>query len=470
MADVVPTPTASQQTPRNVRAAVVVGTALEWFDFYLYAAMAALVFGTVFFPSVDPATATLASVATFGAGFLARPFGGIVFGALGDRIGRKKVLSLTFALMGASSALIGLLPSYAAIGVAAPILLVVLRLLQGLGAGAEFASAIAVAYEHADPRRRGRQGSWPALGSNIGLLCSSLVVALLSSMSDEFLYSIGWRIPFVLSFVLVGVGLFVRMRMPETPQFEEAAAKRKGRAGARSPLRALARHHWRGLLVIMVMYFGYNAASYTFKTFSLAYLDTYRGVSATVGALGISIASAVAIVIVPLAGALADRIGAQRIMLVCGLGVAALAFPFFWLLDTGTPVLIWLGLVAATGMVIPAMFAAQGAFFASQFPVEVRASGVGTGREVSGALAGGFAPVAALGLVQLSPSNDTWGVSLLFVGAAVLILLGLFLSRTFAGSAGPGQASSEHSPAASMPSTPALAGRENSAPRSSEHR
>ncbi|MGH8964601.1 MAG: MFS transporter, partial [Actinomycetes bacterium] len=300
---------------RNVRNAVVVGTALEWFDFYLYAAMAALVFGAVFFPSVDPATGTLVSLATFGAGFLARPVGGILFGALGDRIGRKKVLALTFALMGTSTACIGLLPSYESIGAAAPILLVALRLLQGLGAGAEFASAIAVSYEHAEPGRRGRQGAWPALGSNLGLLCSSLVITLLASLSEEFLYGFGWRIPFLLSFALVGAGIFVRLRMPETPEFEDAARNQRR---ARSPLRELVRGHWRPLLVIMVMYFGYNSASYTFKTFSLAYLDTYRGVSPQVGTFGISIAGAVALLVVPLAGRLADRYGARQVVLACG--------------------------------------------------------------------------------------------------------------------------------------------------------
>jgi MFS family permease len=428
MADAVPRTTGpDRSTRRRLGAAVIIGSALEWFDFYLYASMAALVFGEVFFPAVDPATATLASVATFAVGFLARPVGGVLFGALGDRIGRKRVLSLTFVLMGASSAGIGLLPSYASVGALAPVLLVVLRLLQGLGAGAEFGSAIAMAYETADPGRRGRQGSWPALGVNLGLLCSSLVVAGLTSLDQEFLLGIGWRIPFLLSVVLVAGGVWVRRSMPETPEFERAGTEDKR---ARRPLVTLVRAHWPSLAVVMVVTIGYNGASYIFKTFSLAYLTSFRDVPASVGAFGVSIASAVAIVIVPLAGRLADGVGARLVVLLGAVATVALAFPFFWLLDTGTPVLIWAALVASTGVAIPMMLAAQGAFLAQQFPVAVRASGLGTGREVGGAFAGGLAPVAALALVQDSASHATWGVSLLFVLAGLLICGGAAADRS----------------------------------------
>ncbi|AXB42520.1 MFS transporter [Amycolatopsis albispora] len=406
--------------PRGVGPAVIIGSALEWFDFYLYASMAALVFGDVFFPGGDPAAATMAAVATFAVGFLARPLGGVVFGALGDRIGRKRVLSLTFLLMGVSSAGIGLLPTYEAVGIAAPILLVVLRLLQGLGAGAEFGGAIAVAYEHAAPGRRGRQGAWPALGVNLGLLLSSLTVAALTSTDKEFLNGFGWRIPFLLSFALIGVGVWVRRRLPETPEFE--AVVRTGHR--RAPLRELVRGNWRALLVVMVITIGYNGVSYIFKTFSLAYLTNYRDVPANVGALGISIASFFAIITVPIAGRLADRLSAKAVVLTGGVATVALAFPFFWLLDTGNPWLIWTGLVCATGIVVPAMLAAQGAFLAQQFPAEVRSSGLGTGREVGGAFAGGLAPLAALALVQSTPGHGSWAVSLLFVAGGLFIVLG----------------------------------------------
>ncbi|WP_409465327.1 MFS transporter [Amycolatopsis sp. GA6-003] len=422
----------TRKAPRGVGVAVIVGSALEWFDFYLYASMAALVFGHVFFPPGNDAAATMASVATFAVGFLARPVGGIVFGALGDRIGRKKVLSWTFVLMGVSSAGIGLLPGYASAGLLAPVLLVVLRLLQGLGAGAEFGGAIAVAYEHADPRKRGRQGSWPALGVNVGLLVSSLAVAGLTTLDKEFLHGFGWRIPFLASFLLVGVGLWVRRRVPETPEFENLVRSKKNRprGWANRPLVKLFRSDWRALAVVMVITIGYNGVSYVFKTFSLAYLTNFRGVPANVGALGISIASGTAIVTVPIAGWISDRIGAKKVVVAGAVATGLLAFPFFWLLDTGVNWYIWLGLVFATGIVVPAMLSAQGAFLAKQFPAEVRSTGLGTGREVGGAVSGGLAPLAALAIVEASATHATWGVSLLFLAGALCIGLGALADQS----------------------------------------
>lgn len=289
-----------------VAPAVIVGSAIEWFDFYLFASMAAIVFGGVFFPSQSTVMGALSAIATFAAGFVVRPLGGVLFGVLGDKIGRKRVLSMSFLLMGLSSGLIGLIPSYAAIGALAPVLLLLLRLCQGLGAGAEFSSAIAVSYEHAGSNQRGRFGSWPALGVNIGLFASSLTVAVLASCSPEFLYGWGWRIPFLASFGLVAIGLWVRSKMPESPEFESMATGTQSRSGA-TPLRDLLRNNWRGLLVVGSITVGYLSASYLFKTFSMSYLTEFRGVAASVGAFGVTVASAVAIASVPIAGRLADR-------------------------------------------------------------------------------------------------------------------------------------------------------------------
>ena len=420
---------------KAVGPAVVIGSALEWFDFYLYASMAALVFGKLFFPSGNPTAATLASMATFAVGFLARPFGGILFGSLGDRFGRKNVLSATFLLMGISSGLIGLLPTYSSAGLAAPALLVVLRLLQGLGAGAELGSATAVAYEHADARTRGFRGSLPALGVNIGLFASSLTVTVLTSLDEEFLYSWGWRIPFVATFALVGLGFWVRRQMPETPEFEEAVRSKAARRQAQ-PLRSLLKSDWRGLAVVMAVTLGYNGASYIFKTFSLSYLTQFRDVPANVGAFGITLASACAIITVPIAGRICDVVGARRVMLTGALATAALAFPFFWLLDTGENIAIWGALILATGVVIPSMLSAQGAFLSQQFPTRTRVSGLGTGREVGGAFSGGLAPVAALALVTATPGNGTWAVSLMFIAGAAFIGVGAWFDQREAVEAG----------------------------------
>ncbi|MBV6761939.1 MFS transporter [Rhodococcus opacus] len=415
-------------TRKRIGPAVVVGTALEWFDFFLYSSMAALVFGQVFFPSSNSAASTLAAFATFAVGFLARPLGGILFGIMGDKIGRKAVLSLSLVIMGGASGLIGILPSYAAIGAAAPVLLVVLRVIQGFGAGAEFGSAIAVAYEHADEKTRGRFTALPALGVQIGLLAASLAVTAVTSFGNDFLYTWGWRIPFLASFALVAIGYWIRRSMPETPEFERVPTAQLERRNSKV-LGDLLRSDWRGLLVVAAVYAGYAAISYTFKTFSLSYLSEFRDVPANVGSFGVALASAVAITVVPFAGRLCDWIDIRWTMLLSAGGVLLLAFPMFWLLNTGNPVYIWTVLILGTGILAPIMIVASSPFMAQQFPTEVRSSGLGAGREISGAIAGGLAPLAALTIVTLSPTNATWGVSLLLMACALLVVLGLVFDQ-----------------------------------------
>lgn len=410
---------------RRVATATIVGSALEWYDFYLYASMAALVFGKIFFPQSDDATGTMAAFATFAAGFLARPLGGIMFGHLADRIGRRSVLIVTFVLMGISTGLIGLLPTYDTAGVAAPVALVILRIFQGLGAGAEYSSAAVVAYEHADENRRGRQGAWPALGLNLGLLLSSLTVTVLTTLDEQTLLTWGWRVPFVASFALAGVGLWVRSRVPESPDFHNSKKKKEEqKAAPQLPFVTLLRKQRRGLLVVLAVSLGYNALSYIFKTFSLAYLSDFQNVSPSVGAFGITLASATAIVTVPLFGWASDRFGSRRVLAGGGIASVLFAFPFFLLLDTRNSTVIWLCLIIATGVLAPAMFAPQGAFLSRQFPPDVRVSGVGTGREIGAALSGGLAPLAALAIVGASVTHATWGVSLILIAGGIVVVIG----------------------------------------------
>lgn len=215
------TPEQNRKRLRKVAAATIFGSMLEWYDFYLYATMAAIVFSKIFFDASNPQVASLLAFSTFAIGFIARPFGGVLFGYLGDRFGRKQVLVVTFCMMGLCTTLIGLIPSYASIGIWAPIILVLVRIIQGLGAGAELSAAAVTSYEHASEGKRGSQGAWPALGLNLGLLLSSLTVYLLTMNGNDFLLSGGWRIPFICSIVLVGVGFWVRRSIPETPQFAE---------------------------------------------------------------------------------------------------------------------------------------------------------------------------------------------------------------------------------------------------------
>lgn len=414
-------PEQTRKRLRKVAAATIFGSMLEWYDFYLYATMAAIVFSKIFFDNSDPKTATLMAFSTFAIGFIARPFGGILFGYLGDKFGRKQVLVLTFCLMGVCTTLIGLIPSYASIGIWAPILLVFIRIIQGLGAGAELSGAAVTSYEHAAQGKRGSQGAWPALGLNLGLLLSSLTIYLLTINGNEFLLAGGWRIPFICSIVLVGVGLWVRNSIPETPQFQELskqAAKAKP-----SPLKALFKNDLKGLAVVFFVAIGYNALSYIFKTFSLAYLTQFKGVDVHVTSLSVTIASLVAIVAVPCFGWLCDKWSSKTVLMLGGLCSLLFAYPFLALLNSGESLMIYLAIGVGTGILAPMMFAPQGSFLSRQFPTQTRSSGFGTGREIGTAIAGGLAPLGALSMVAASATHSTDGVVIILAVAALLVVV-----------------------------------------------
>ncbi|AZE55099.1 putative MFS-type transporter [Pseudomonas synxantha] len=415
------TPVQTRKRLRKVAAATIFGSMLEWYDFYLYATMAAIVFSKIFFDNSDPKTATLMAFSTFAIGFIARPFGGILFGYLGDKFGRKQVLVLTFCLMGVCTTLIGLIPSYASIGIWAPILLVFIRIIQGLGAGAELSGAAVTSYEHAAQGKRGSQGAWPALGLNLGLLLSSLTIYLLTINGNEFLLAGGWRIPFICSIVLVGVGLWVRNSIPETPQFQELskeAAKAKP-----SPLKALFKNDLKGLAVVFFVAIGYNALSYIFKTFSLAYLTQFKGVDVHVTSLSVTIASLVAIVAVPCFGWLCDKWSSKTVLMLGGLCSLLFAYPFLALLNSGESLMIYLAIGVGTGILAPMMFAPQGSFLSRQFPTQTRSSGFGTGREIGTAIAGGLAPLGALSMVAASATHSTDGVVIILAVSALLVVV-----------------------------------------------
>ncbi|MDN5483604.1 MAG: MHS family MFS transporter [Pseudomonas sp.] len=415
------TPEQTRKRLRKVAAATIFGSMLEWYDFYLYATMAAIVFSKIFFDNSDPKTATLMAFSTFAIGFIARPFGGILFGYLGDKFGRKQVLVLTFCLMGVCTTLIGLIPSYASIGIWAPILLVFIRIIQGLGAGAELSGAAVTSYEHASQGKRGSQGAWPALGLNLGLLLSSLTIYLLTINGNEFLLAGGWRIPFICSIVLVGVGLWVRNSIPETPQFE-ALSKEKARAKP-SPLKALFKNDLKGLAVVFFVAIGYNALSYIFKTFSLAYLTQFKGVDVHVTSLSVTIASLVAIVAVPCFGWLCDKWSSKTVLMLGGLCSLLFAYPFLALLNSGESLMIYLAIGVGTGILAPMMFAPQGSFLSRQFPTQTRSSGFGTGREIGTAIAGGLAPLGALSMVAASATHSTDGVVVILAISALLVVV-----------------------------------------------
>ncbi|MDD2056135.1 MHS family MFS transporter [Pseudomonas sp. GD03860] len=415
------TPEQKKKRLRKVAAATIFGSMLEWYDFYLYATMAAIVFSKIFFDASNPAVASLLAFSTFAIGFIARPFGGVLFGYLGDRFGRKQVLVLTFCLMGVCTTLIGLIPSYATIGIWAPIILVFVRIIQGLGAGAELAGAAVTSYEHASEGKRGSQGAWPALGLNLGLLLSSLTVYLLTMNGNDFLLAGGWRIPFICSIVLVGVGLWVRRSIPETPDFKELDKTPK--KDQVSPLKLLFKNDLKGLAVVFFVAIGYNALSYIFKTFSLAYLTQFKGVEAHVTSLSVTIASLVAIFAVPFFGWLCDRWSSKTVLILGGVFSVLFAYPFLALLNTGEPMKIYLAIAIGTGLLAPMMFAPQGSFLSRQFPTQTRSSGFGTGREIGTAVAGGLAPLGGLALVASSATHSTDGVAVILAVAAVLVVV-----------------------------------------------
>lgn len=424
------TPAEEKKRLRKVATATIVGTTVEWYDFYLYATMASIVFGTIFFPAGDSQVATLSAFATFAVGFIARPIGGVVFGHLGDRIGRKKVLVITFALMGLSTFLIGILPTYATAGVWAPVLLVVLRVFQGMGAGAEYASAAVNSYEHAQAGRRGRQGSWPALGLNIGLVLSSATIFLLTLNGDEFLMNGGWRIPFIISIALVGVGMWVRSALPESPEFTQKVEQQvKENQKSKPKFSDIFVHHWKPLTVVFVVAIGYNALSYIFKTFSVAYLDEFQGVSANTTSGAIMVAGTVAVIAVPLFGELCDKIGAKAVIAIGGAVSMAFAFVFLGLLQESSTWMVYLSIAIGTGILAPMMFSAQGSFLSRQFPPEARSTGVGTAREVGTAVAGALAPLGALSLVVSSPTNSTAGVGWVLVAAGLLVVIAAWFDQ-----------------------------------------
>ena len=408
---------------KQVGGATMIGSALEWYDFFLYGTAAALVFDQIFFPQVDPLIGTLAALATYSVGFFARPVGGIVFGHYGDKIGRKAVLVTTLILMGISTACIGLLPSYGSIGIAAPILLLVLRILQGFGAGAEYSGAVIMAVEHAPPKRRGLHGSWPPLGVQVGLLMATGIFGLFSALPEEQFLSWGWRIPFLLSLLLVAVGIYVRLRILETPSFAKVM---ETQTQLQSPVKEAIRTHPRQIAVVFGARIAENGVSYVWSVFSLTYATEQLGIPRSTALTGVVLGALISIATIPAFGLLSDRIGRRPVYMFGAAFSGALAFPFFWLFDTETPVLIWLALILGIAVGIAAMFGPQAAYFTELFGTRVRYSGFAFGRELSSVLAGGLSPLIAVALLAAA-GGDPWPVAVYVIFMSVISFVAVFL-------------------------------------------
>ncbi|TWF74927.1 metabolite-proton symporter [Pseudonocardia hierapolitana] len=413
--------------PSSVRRVVVaslVGTSLEWYDFFIYGTAAALVFNQLFFPTFDPLVGTLLAFTTFAVGFVARPLGGIVFGHYGDKVGRKNVLVATLLLMGIATFLIGLMPTYATIGVWAPILLVLLRFLQGLGLGGEWGGAVLMTLESGDRSKRGLNASWPQVGVPIGLLLANGMLSLMAAVSsDEAFLAWGWRVPFLLSGVLVLVGLWIRLTIAESPAFEQVEAKQEK---ARAPIVDVLRSYPRQVLLAIGARVGVDVVFYLFVLFITTYIVTYLGLPQSYALNAVLIAATFQVVFIPLFGALSDRIGRRPVYLAGAIGAAAWTFAFFALLDTGSFALIVLAAVVAL-LLHAAMYGPQASFIAEMFPTQVRYSGASMGYQLAGVIGGALAPIIATAL--LSRYDTSLVVSLYAVVVLAITIMCVVIAR-----------------------------------------
>ncbi|MFG2819949.1 MFS transporter [Kitasatospora sp. NPDC048365] len=408
---------------RRTMLASTVGTVMEWYDFNLYGLASALVFGPLFFGSSGTG-GTLASFATFAVGFAARPVGGILFGHLGDRIGRKYVLLVTMLAMGAATTLVGVLPTHAAVGVWAPVLLIVLRICQGIAVGGEFAGATLLTVENAPAGRRGLFGAVPAMGTGAGFVLASAVFGLVSLLPDDAFLTWGWRIPFLLSIALVVFGLWVRRGIDETPVFE--ALEEHGQT-VRFPLLTILRTQPAAVLRTMGITVSGFVWGYLIQAFSLAYATRTLHIPKSTMLWAIALAAAVEIVAIPFWGWLSDRIG-RRVTVWAGLlATVAYVFPFFELLETRSAPLILLAMVIALPICKDMVFGPQAALVAEQFEARVRFSGVSVGREFGGALFGGTAPF--IGTALVAGSGSITPVALYVMAACLVTALAVLSGR-----------------------------------------
>ncbi|EME8857929.1 MHS family MFS transporter [Enterobacter mori] len=410
--------TAVLRKNKKVLIASLTGSSIEWFDYFLYGTAAALVFNKIFFPMVDPVIGLILSYLSFSLTFFIRPIGGVLFAHIGDRIGRKKTLVLTLSLMGGATVTIGLLPTYDMIGMWAPALLILMRIIQGMGIGGEWGGALLLAYEYAPEKRKGFFGSIPQAGVTIGMLMATFIVSLMTLFSEDDFLSWGWRIPFLLSSILVLIGLWIRKDIDETPDFQKV--KQSGQV-AKAPLRDTLKNHWREVLIAAGLKVVETAPFYIFSTFVVSYATTTLTYQKSQALEAVTLGALVATIMIPLMGLLSDKIGRQRMYAVSVFVLGLFIVPWFMLLNTGTTWGIVLATVIAFGVLWAPVTAVLGTLCSEIFSANVRYTGITLGYQLGAALAGGTAPLIATGL--LAKYDGDWVPVAWYLAVTVVISL-----------------------------------------------
>ncbi|MGN7179077.1 MFS transporter [Cytobacillus sp. SAFR-174] len=406
---------------KKVLIASLIGSSIEWFDYFLYGTVAALVFNQMFFHSDDPAVGLMLAYASFALAFFIRPLGGVIFSHIGDKIGRKKTLVLTLSLMGGATVLMGFLPTYDNIGAAAPILLILLRLIQGIGLGGEWGGALLLAVEYAPKNRRGFFGSIPQMGVTIGMLLGTLALSIMTLLPEEAFLSWGWRVPFILSALLVFFGLWIRKGIDETPSFKKA---RENGEIAKIPFVETMRSHWKEVLIAVGAKVVETAPFYIFGTFIVSYATTQLGFSRTVTLNAVTIATIITTILIPIMGKLSDKIGRKKLYVGGTVLMMLYAFPYFWLLHQDSAVLLVVATILGLGIIWAPITAVLGTMFSEIFKSNVRYTGITLGYQIGAALAGGTAPLVATALLN-AYDNSYVPVALYIMLAAAISLIAI---------------------------------------------
>lgn len=407
---------------RRVLVASLVGSSIEWFDYFLYGTVSALVFNQLFFVNEDPTIGLLLSYASFALAFFIRPFGGVIFSHIGDRIGRKKTLVLTLSLMGVATFGMGLLPTYQAVGIWAPILLITLRLVQGLGIGGEWGGALLLAVEYAPAEKRGLFGAIPQMGVTIGMLLGTVALSIMTLLPENAFMTWGWRIPFIFSALLVFFGLWIRKGIDETPSFKKV--KESGEV-PKLPIVETLKNYWREVLIAVGAKVVETAPFYIFSTFVVSYATANLGFSRTATLTAVMIATIITTILIPIMGNLSDKIGRKKLFIGGTIGMALFAFPYFWLLQQKSVLLLIIATVIGLGVIWAPITAVLGTMFSEIFDARIRYTGITLGYQIGAALAGGTAPLVATALLDRF-NNSYVPVAIYIIFASVLSLAAIW--------------------------------------------